>query len=69
MSIKPLKRLRNSISGNLGPGTDSIPGNPDRNPAFAAEFKAQTTSSIMDLHFVNQISVKKIQNLSFCFAF
>ncbi len=59
MSIKPLKRLRNSISGNLGPGIDSNPGSPDRNPALAAEPKAQTISSIMDLHLVTQIFSQK----------
>ena len=34
---KPLKRLRKSIRGNWGPGTDSIPENPDMIPALAAK--------------------------------
>lgn len=32
----PLNLLRNSIFGNSGPGTDSIPVEPESNPAFAA---------------------------------
>lgn len=32
----PLKRARKSIWGSSGPGTDSIPVEPERNPALAA---------------------------------
>jgi hypothetical protein len=33
--LKPLKRLRKSICGSWGPGTDSSPEIPDKNPACA----------------------------------
>ena len=39
----PLNLLRNSIFGNSGPGTDSIPVEPESNPAFAA-FQANSIS-------------------------
>lgn len=43
----PLKRLRKSILGNSGPGTDSIPVEPDSNPALAAITHSLNINSIL----------------------
>lgn len=42
MILKPLNRFRKSSSGNWGPGTDSIPEDPDRNPALATKKHQKT---------------------------
>lgn len=55
---KPLNLLRKSTWGNSGPGTDSIPENPDKNPAFAAIPRSSNH------HIFSQNSLTQLNGLS-----